>query len=244
MIPNRYCSDNSGQRGFSLLELLIGLIILLIVMGTVFQVVDLALERSAAEQGKLDMFQGAREFMDQMSRDLRQAGYPGPRNFGAGLLTEPIPEDSRAAVGLVKVAAGELWFEGDMDGQGNVSVVRYFLDTSTTNNCPCLKRSQLDKVDGSPFTGQTSPAYQVEVQGVQNANIFTAFANGAAVTLPVDFDNDPDTIATVDTIQVILTLRSVTLDPGTGLRPLTTLVSSVRLPNCSQAVTGAAMSCQ
>ena len=74
--------------GFSLLELMVVLIIVLTISGAVFQTINMTTQRSAAEQTKVDMFQEAREFMDQMSRDLRQAGYPSPRNYdpAVGLL--------------------------------------------------------------------------------------------------------------------------------------------------------------
>ena len=195
------------------------------------------------------MFQSGREFVDQMSRDLHQAGDPNPRNFAnAGVLAaSPISDDSLAAVGLVKVAPGDLWFEGDVDGTGTVSVVQYHLDTSTTNNCPCLRRSQQPKITGNPVTGQTAPVYEVEVQNVQNTNIFTAYSQGLTgvpVTLPVDFNNDPAAISTIDTIQAVLTIQSNYTDPRTRKKPLTTLISTVRINNCSQAAIGLPMSCK
>src|SRR5438552_11095859 len=124
------------SKGFSLIELVIVMAILLVVSAAVFKLVAVATERSSAEQTKLDMFQEAREFMDQMTRDLRQAGYPNQRNFVYGVLASPEKNDARGAVGLVKIDTGELWFEADVDGGGTVSVVRYFLD-STGTNCPC-----------------------------------------------------------------------------------------------------------
>jgi prepilin-type N-terminal cleavage/methylation domain-containing protein len=231
------------SSGFSLLELMIVLLLLLVISGAVFQVVNLTTERSTAEQSKLDMFQEAREFMDQMSRDLRQAGYPNARNYAPEILTDPVVNDARAAVGIVKVAPGELWFEGDVDGSGTVSVVRYFLDTSTANNCPCLKRSQLVKVDGNPLTGQTAPSYQVEVQGVTNTNIFTAYSDATAQTLPLTFNSNAATIADLDTIQAVLSLQTATIDPKTHQKATTTLVTTIRLNNCSLALSGRQTSC-
>src|SRR5213596_1432688 len=97
------------SRGFSLIELMIVLVILLIISGAIFQIINLSTERSATEQTKLDMFQEAREFMDQMSRDLRQAGYPSPRNVSQSVLTQnPLRKDKDAAAGLVKVNTGDL----------------------------------------------------------------------------------------------------------------------------------------
>ena len=234
------------RAGFSLIELMIVLVILLAISGAIFQVINTAIQRTSSEQTKLDMFQEGREFMDQMSRDLRMAGYPSPRNLDPSVLTQdPIKRDLHGAVGLVKVATGDLWFEGDMDSDGAVEVVQYHLDTSTSNNCPCLKRSQLAKINGDPLTGQTTAEYQVEVQGVQNTTIFSAYNNGAAVGLPVTISSSSGTlIAAVDTVQAILTLQGSTVDPQTRQRPVTTLVTTVRLNNCSQAAIGYQTSCQ
>src|SRR5438034_11093130 len=123
--------------GFSLLELMIVLIIILSISAAIFQTINLTTQRSSAEQTKIDMFQEAREFMDQMSRDLRQAGYPNPRNLSPAVLTQvPIKKDLHASAGVVNIDGGDLWFEADVKGTGEVSVIEYHLDTSTSNNCP------------------------------------------------------------------------------------------------------------
>src|SRR5881392_3186480 len=110
--------------GFSLMELMIVLIILLSISAAIFQTINVTTQRSSAEQTKIDMFQEAREFMDQMARDLRQAGYPSPLDLTAAAVTaSPAINDTHAAAGLVKVNADELWFEGDVQGDGTVSVV-------------------------------------------------------------------------------------------------------------------------
>ncbi len=248
----------TGRNGFSMIEVLIVLLILSVITAAIFQQIDQVQQRSATEQSKLDMFQESREFMDQIARDLRQAGYPSSRNFAPGVLTpdpgrpsSPYAADARAAVGLVKVDTGDLWFEGDVDGTGNVAAVHYHLDTSTANNCPCLRRSQQQKIVGDPLTGQTTPVYEVEVQNVQNGNstspIFYAYPHGSggvAATLPIDFNSQPSTLASIDTIKVVLTVQSKNPDPKTGQYPITTLVSTVRLNNCSAATTAQYMSCQ
>jgi prepilin-type N-terminal cleavage/methylation domain-containing protein len=240
----------SSASGFSLMEMLIVLVVLLTVTASIFQMINMATQRSSTEQTKLDMFQEAREFMDQMSRDLRQAGYPSPRNLDPSVLEQsPIRTDKDAAAGLVKLDSGDLWFEGDVDSSGQVSVIKYHLDTSTSNNCPCLKRSQLPKVDGDNLTegvgGQTAASYQVEVQGVLNTDIFSAWNNGTAIGLPVDIAGGSGiTMASTDTIQAVLTLKAATVDPQTRQKPVTTLVTTVRLNNCSQAAIGYQTSCQ
>jgi prepilin-type N-terminal cleavage/methylation domain-containing protein len=240
---------NSAERGFSLIELMISVVILLIVVGGIFGVIDVVNQRSSTEQAKLDMFQEAREFMDQMSRDLHQAGFPSTRHYiKEGIITEdPAINDDLNAVGIVKVDSGDLWFEGDVDGTGVISVVRYHLDTTTDNGCPCLRRSQLPKINGNPVTEQTAEVYQIQVQGVQNTDIFAAFSRGTTgtpITLPVNFNADGASIASVDTVKAVLSLRSPLADPKTKQHPTTTLVMTAKLNNCSQAADNMAMSCR
>jgi prepilin-type N-terminal cleavage/methylation domain-containing protein len=237
---------NSSASGFSLIELMIALIIFLIVSGAVFRVMSLATERSSTEQAKLDMFQEAREFMDQMSRDLRLAGYPNARNFAPSYLPDPPANDHQVAVGIVKIAKDELWFEAGVEIDATVpkvSVIRYYLDPVGTN-CPCLKRSQVDKTDAAP-TAQAAPVYETEVQGVTNPNgqIFTAYNNAVLQTLPLNFVSNASAIAGLDTIQAIVSLQAATIDPKTRTKPTTSLVTTVRLNNCSLAATAQQTSC-
>lgn len=238
-----------SESGFSLIEMLIVVAILTIVTGTIFQQIGEAQKNASAEQMKLDLFQEAREFMDQMARDLRSSGYPNPRNAAAGQFSPTLePESQYLASGLVRLDNGELWFEGDVDGTGQVSVVRYFLDTDTTHpNCPCLRRSETLKIDGDPLTGQTEPNYQVEVQNVLNGQtaedpIFTAYlSDGTKKTLPINIKDNAVDLANINSIRVVLSVQSPRPD-FTGGKPTMTLVSTVRLSNCSQAHSSATKS--
>jgi hypothetical protein len=101
------------------------------------------------------------------------------------------------------------------------------------------------KIDGDPLTGQSPEAYEIEVQGVQNTAVFSAYTNGAAKSLPLDTTTSAGIdIAGVDTVQAVLTLKASSLDPETRKKPVTTLVTTVRLNNCSQAAIGSKTSCQ
>src|SRR5262245_46934076 len=123
MNATRHNSIPASMDGFSLVELMVSIVVMMVVLTGVFSVIDVVNQRSATEQSKLDMFQEAREFMDQMSRDLHQAGYPSYRHYlRTGQLTaDPITNDVKNAVGIVKVDDGDLWFEGDVEGLGEVS---------------------------------------------------------------------------------------------------------------------------
>lgn len=231
------------QAGFSLVELLIVCALLAVIMGSIFGQIWRGQKSSAAEQVKLDLFQESREFMDQMSRDLRAAGYPNTRNFSADPMS-PAYDSPQEALGVTKIDVGELQFESSIDGSGNVSVIIYQLVTTGTN-CPCLVRSQLPKQAADPLSGQSTPQNQTEVQNVLNGTtsdpIFQAFdANGTAVSLPIDISCDISStctngqnLANVNSIQVRLKVQSPYPDPQTGAKPTMTLMSTVRLNNCS-----------
>jgi prepilin-type N-terminal cleavage/methylation domain-containing protein len=255
-----------AQDGFTLLELLIAMALTLIVMGAMYSQIHTASQRSANEQKQMDLFQEAREFMDQLSRDLRQVGYPNPRNFDINYLiatatlsdtsVSPAVRDPAsspvAALGLVSLDEQNLSFEGGLYGStGNVLSTSYTYDPSTTGNCPCLKRSQAT-IGG----GQIG---QVEVQNVQNyadpnnpVKIFTFYTDGGIHPVPyppgsgpaydrTKLSTDPanfaasQNLAAIDTIKITLVVQSPYADLKTGTKPVTRLVSTVKINNCMQA---------
>jgi prepilin-type N-terminal cleavage/methylation domain-containing protein len=250
-----------GQRGFSLLELLIAMALLAVVVGAIAVQIGTAHQRAAFERTQLDLFQEAREFMDQMSRDLRQVGYPNPRNFNSSILgtTATSAGDTTtstlAAVGLTEAQPTDLWFEGGTDYSGNVLFTQYHYNPSTTGGCPCLQRSQQTRA-GTPNSETAN--YTSEVQNVQNylvtpaIPIFRYYANGgttevvpsSSASLPASPDwggnsgGDNAVLASIDTIRIQLMVQSPYVDLKTGLAPTVMLVSTVKANNCSQATTG------
>jgi len=237
----------NSQVGFSLLELMIVLALLGIIMGSIFAQINQAQQNSTSQQIKLDLFQESREFMDQIARDLRASGYPNTRNFSSDPVS-PAEQSPQEAVGLVKLDVGELWFESSIDGSGNVSVIHYDL-VQTGTGCPCLERSQTPKIQADPLTGQTETD-QVDVQSVINGTsadpIFKAYyADGTTVSLPIDITNNA--LANVNTVDIILKVQSPNRDPQTGQQATMTLMTTVRLNNCSVAypnTTGTVMGCK
>ena len=157
---------NRSERGFSLLEMMIVVAILTVVMGGIFGMLNSAQKRYSVEDTKLDLQQESREFLDQVIRDLHQAGFPNSRMYD----TAPSSGNNsdKVAVGLVRVSHSDIVFEGDVDGDGTVNVVRYQLE-AVGGKCPCtLKRSQVNKVDGSAPDDQPT-AFSAEVQRVLNS---------------------------------------------------------------------------
>jgi prepilin-type N-terminal cleavage/methylation domain-containing protein len=236
-----------AQAGFTLIEMLVACALTIVIMGAIFSQIIQGQKYSAAQEAKLDLFQESRQFMDQMSRDLRAAGYPNTRNFQADPVS-PAQDSPQEAVGLVKLDVGELWFESSIDGSGNVSVLHYKL-VPTGTGCPCLVRSQTPKVVGDPLTGQ-GESDQTEVQNVLNGTsadpIFQAYyADGSAVTLPIDISNSA--LANINSVFITLKVQSPYLDLQTHQKPTMALLSTVRLNNCSVAypnTSGTVMGCK
>ncbi len=162
------------------------------------------------------------------------------------LVVAPLINDNRMAIGLVKVDANEIRFEGDMNGAGVVQSIVYMINGSTTCTL-CLQRSQVDKVSADPLTGQGTN-WGTEVNDVISNPTFSYFkADGTQITvLPVDISTaaGAQTIASIKTIQVSLTIRNNSvMDPKTHQPIETNFEGEVSLNNCSMAASGAPMSC-
>ena len=255
---------SAPQAGFSLIEMMMVLAIMTIIMGSVFKSIDLTQRTSRSQQVKLDLTQQAREFVDQLTRDLRNAGYPHKRNMANGV-ADPnnaaynlaSPTDPYNAPGLIFVDNNALWFAGNVNGPAgpngtaSVSIVRYDY-VAVGVGCPCLRRTEFPRNGGDPLTDANTPGgatSQLEIQGVQNGTgaadaIFTVYTDpGAAIALPIDFDNNAATIAGVNSLKVVLTVQAAQAD-STRVRPITTAVSSIALSNCSEAGIATPSYCQ
>jgi prepilin-type N-terminal cleavage/methylation domain-containing protein len=239
------------QRGFTLLETLLAVAILSIVVGGIFEQMNLTVQRQASERIKIDDMQEARDFADQFFRDINEIGYPNSRMIDSSVLwapplATPLINDNRVAVGLVKIDANEIRFEADTNGDGNVQSVVYMINGS--GSCAvCLQRSQAAKASSAnPLTGQT-PNWGTEINDVVNTNpIFTYYDNNAnVIAVPADINSNPATIASVKVVKISLVIRNNNIkDLKTGLAIETNFAGEVSLNNCSMATTGQPMSCQ
>jgi prepilin-type N-terminal cleavage/methylation domain-containing protein len=251
MRPRGTRGGATSELGYTLIELMLVMVILSIVSAAIFSQIDQMQQRAVAEQGKVDDFQQARDFVDQIFRDTRQLGYPNVRNFnvGTGTWQNPLIHDHRLAAGLIKASSTQIQFEGDVDGSGNVSEVSYMINGN--GNCAnCLQRAQVLKVDGDPVTGQTNltaASFSTEIQNVNNTtSVFSVYdSSGNAITLPIDIDNNAAVVASAKSIHVTLTISSSTVvDPKTGLPLEADVAGSMQIVNCSMAASGGSLTCQ
>ena len=78
----RLVASTNSQLGFSLIELLVALGIFLLVTGAAFTLLSSSQKRYQTDSQMLTSFQEARLGMDQMVRDINDAGYPPPSFVG------------------------------------------------------------------------------------------------------------------------------------------------------------------
>jgi prepilin-type N-terminal cleavage/methylation domain-containing protein len=253
----RRTSSFARQDGFSLLEMMLSMLILTLVMGVVFEQLGAAQYRTANEQAKLDDFQQVRDFVDQFFRDINQIGDPNSRIFDlAGgtwspALASPVINDSRFAIGLVKIDGNMIQFEASVNGISTVQSIQYMVNGSGSCSL-CLQRSQVDKITGSPLaspTGAQSSNWGTEVNDLVSNPIFKYFdTTGAQITgLPVDISTTAgaNTIATVKTVQINLRVNDPNvIDLQTGKPIEGVFEGEVSLNNCSMAANGYGMSCK
>jgi prepilin-type N-terminal cleavage/methylation domain-containing protein len=213
----------SRQRGFTLIELLMVVLLLSIVVGAVFSQIDRAQVRYRVEDQRVDLTQQEREFIDQFTRDLHQAGYPSASMYGTSGTANQV------ARGPISLSSNDIVIEGDVDGDGLVDTVEYsYFDgsgwtSSAPNPCPCIRRSQVQK--GTPSSASTT---FTQVQNVVGTSFFTAFdAGGGTISLPAS----PTDLRRIKTVQITLTTQGTAPDSDAHNSIQVTMTGMARLVN-------------
>ncbi len=227
---------SGGQRGFSLMEMLISMTVLILLISLAFDQITQLQKKTAAESSRVDMSQEAREFVDQTVRDLHVAGYPNIAMFAnASTINDPW-----VAAGIVSVSPTQLVFEGDVNNDGQVySVNISYLNASPGDpNCPCIRRSAMPKTAGSPLAQPVSLNF-VETDhvmppgagpGKAGEDLFAYYdqnGNQIDASAGLDIGTSPLIIANIKTVKVNLTLANGVDAIGNAVG--TSLSSTVRL---------------
>ena len=225
--PSRH---RKSRHGFTLVEALIGLFVLVLITGAIFAQLNQVQKASSSEASKLDLTQQAREFADQIVRDIHMAGYPGPSMYAPGLaISSPL-----VAAGLARVSPTEILMEGDVETSGTVYSVdiQYVAQDPNDANCPCIRRSEVAKASADPLAQpHTTDTNYTEVDNVMppgtgagesGEDLFTFFdkngnqvpvVGGADISTPAG----QTTINSIRTVKINLNMLSPTIDPATRL---------------------------
>lgn len=165
------------QRGFSLIEMLVALFILSIVLAVVTQgIVDMQ-NRNNAVTERVDAMQQTRDYVDQMVRDIHNAGFPPPAIFynaaspatPVDCLTSVNPPAANIACGVLSFSSTQVIYEADLDGTGTIYRIFLNLVPGPTGGCPCtLQRGVLQKTVAlaNPVA---LPTFYTEVNNVLNS---------------------------------------------------------------------------
>ncbi len=161
-----------SPRGFSLIEAMVAVAIFTIVCGAVFGLLSVSQKRYQTESQVLGAFQEARLALDQVVRDVNDAGYPPQNHFSTTATTANTYANSPVAWSpsypatpcQIGTAGGgtcttpsdfDVIFEGDADGTG-VKWIRYQLVGTT------LFRGTTPKtVGGNPATATAAAGVMV-----------------------------------------------------------------------------------
>jgi type II secretory pathway pseudopilin PulG len=222
------------STGFTLLESMICVAVLILLMSVVFLQVNKAQGSYRVEGQKIDLTQQQREFIDQFARDVRQAGYPSP--FTAGL-TPPIDlSNNTIAAGITAISPTSITFEGDIDNSGQIKVITYSLNPATAAPCPCIQRTVAFK--GGANLGTFVEVQNIMVPGPQG--IFLPYnangdpKNGLTLTLGAGATTSDPTykqLHQIKGVRVSFTVQG-TASEMTGATPIqVTMTGMARVPN-------------
>jgi prepilin-type N-terminal cleavage/methylation domain-containing protein len=159
------------QAGFTLIELLVASAAFLVVAGTAFSLLRTAQLRFHTDSRVLAAFQEARLGLDQIVRDVNDAGYPPKNHFAVlpasnfyaatPMAWSPSYPGTPCTIGVTCATPGDfdLIIETDVDPQNanGVEWVRYQLPAGTTT----LLRGVTSKIVGDPVAATSAAGVMV-----------------------------------------------------------------------------------
>jgi type II secretory pathway pseudopilin PulG len=179
----RTCTKAS-DAGFTLIELLTALGIFLVICGAAFTLLGTSQKRYASDSQVLNSFQEARLGMDQMVRDINDAGFPPPSYFvtpnyanstqfaSTPFAWSPSGSPCQVASTCVTPSDYDLIVETNNDPQNTnlVSWIRYCLGCVAGGNATTLYRGMSALVPGADPTHDSGLANAMApyVQNVVN----------------------------------------------------------------------------
>jgi prepilin-type N-terminal cleavage/methylation domain-containing protein len=239
-------AKNRATAGFTLIEMLISLAILVTVNGAVFEQINSMQKKSASAAVNVDLTQQARDFINQTVRDLHMAGYPAANMYSV----DPLARPSMIANRLVRVSPTEILMEGDVNNDGAVESVDIVYVASDPNdpNCPCIRRSAQPKVDADSFSQPTNLLYTETQQvfppgtdaGKSGEDLFEYYdqngnpvliGSGVDISTPAGLTTQSGQalISSIKTVKINLSLLTNQRDPVTGNFLRTSISASARL---------------
>jgi type II secretion system protein J len=189
------------SRGFSLLELLIVLAIFGVLLGAMFTSLAQNQKIASISRDENEMQQNLQDALALMESEIRMAGFPTASYFARDYLLQPSTYKNLVAQGLMEIQPKSLKFQGDINGDGEVEYVHYYLSGASAPYVLNRFGGKLDRNDGSLPSG--SP--QKVAEQVEDLQFHYFDANGIETFL----------LSNTKAIEARLTLRTKAVDPST-----------------------------
>ena len=191
-------SNNTNQKGFTLIELMVAMVIASVLMAGIYTFYHNQLKTHVTQREMVDMQQDARAAMYMMTREIRMAGYD-PQNTGATIRTANVAQ-----------MAFDSDSDGTADGVINDNTERFFYalsnDTDSdglADGTPCnLERGSWDTPAGPVSKNMSTVALNIDALNFVYLDI-----NGN--TLNDDGDGNVTTsLPEIRSVQITLVARS------------------------------------
>jgi prepilin-type N-terminal cleavage/methylation domain-containing protein len=182
----KWASGKVGQRGFTLVELLVSLGIFLVVTGAAFSLLGSSQKHSQTESQVLASFQEARLGLDQIVRDVNDAGFPPPTFFQSAYpylsASAPFAWSPGYAVPIPCQIGGSCFTPGDFDiiietnpnpqdTGSQVQWIRYKLQGTTLMRGMAPKATSHDPLADTDAPGVLAPFVQNVINNSSPAQI-------------------------------------------------------------------------
>lgn len=211
----------SSESGFSLPEVLIVVLLLSIVTGAIFGLINQSQARYIREVRLMDSFGQARTALEQMVHEIHKAGYPALNLYassatapGGGALNVATAigtgeaNNNKVASTFLLCQSDDVVFEADLDGDGVVERVQYQLQGTTL-----LRRVASKNANGTLPSADFIPL----VEGVVNPTGTPVFACNSTPTSSLPAPRNTGSVA------IRLHVESSQPDPETRVKPRVTL---------------------
>lgn len=116
---------NTNDRGFTLVELMIAMVVGMVVLGAVYALFTAQSKHLATQEQLAELHQNARAAMDIMVREISMAGYnqtTAPATITAvNRCTGTTTASNTPCAGITNAAADTIGFVADINGNGNTT---------------------------------------------------------------------------------------------------------------------------
>jgi len=187
-----------ASRGFSLVELLMVLVIFSVLLGAVFSSLNEGQHGAQISKDETEMQQELQDVFSLMTSELRTTGFPPESYYDTQYLLNPGTRKNLVAQGLVLIAPQEIRFQGDIDGDGTVDYVRYYLSGSSAPY-------SLNRFGGAIKPDGSLPGGSPQKLSEQVESFQLRYFNSSGL--------ETSNLADVTNIEIRLTLRARHVDP-------------------------------